>query len=263
MIPLIPFLLAGNQTPYNAVVPPFVNELLAESNFGNPSKSTSGQWTFTHSSRPARLIFQLQEWGQPSPSPGNLGGVDKFSAARDPKPENKRLLSGLKFGAGPAGHRQSYGEYGDNIVVGGVYSRCQLYLRYKVTKSDGRPVATGYQEGDEELFEGIARWTFGLLEGSHCGETSMGFAGHNYPAFRDTEDKLHISASAFATNTGRTLTINRNAGRAYMSTANGGVLLALGCPEVKIGSQWHPIKTVVMARNDQILLPVELLSLIE
>lgn len=253
-------LLMTNGTLYPPITD-LVTSMLAESGFARMDRKTSrGVHAYSSAQRPAKLEINFVATSQVFDPPGGLGAFDSISAGPRQNYESSRLNSGIRFGAGVSGHRWSKSDAGEAIRVSGFHTSLNVALRYLVERTNGSPRITGAAENDSEFLEGIVRWTFAQSEAQFCSSSSYSWRGKTYPALRDDLNCDHISSSAFAANERFSLYRNNEEGRAFIENGNKDVILALGAPEVKIGSEWVPIKTVVMARGDDILIPTEILS---
>lgn len=109
---------------------------------------------------------------------------------------------------------------------------------------------------DQLLIEGVARWVLATETAKYLVRTPTSVAGRSYGGFKHPQGQMQIPAREWAQNSGYSMQVNDEAGRAYLSGPGGSILIPLGSDKVKVNGNWLVIDGVVAADKSEPLLPV-------
>lgn len=127
----------------------------------------------------------------------------------------------------------------------------------------GTPDYVPMKLSDNELAEAVTRWLLATIATEGMSRTTWSHRSQSYPAIRSKAGRMHVPARTLAQRRGMAFTWNEAAGRMSLASPRGQVLLVLGAPSVKVGSEWIPVGDVVVADGAEPMIPIEIVARID
>jgi len=239
------------------LLPSPVERMLEEAGF---TKATSPHMR-NNVSRKAHIRWSIQSLEGDGSGEDVFRSIDGLSARRPSDPGAIRPESGI-----PLGRQLRY-----NASPRMIQFHARSATRYVNTdfglgssrSTGGLPASPPQLPSDRPLLEAITRWLLATATAESMTRENWIYHGQTYAALRESGAAKHVPARVFAQRRGMAFNWNEGAGRLSISSPRGAVLIVLGAPSVKVGSEWVAIAGIVVADGVEPMLPVEVVSRID
>lgn len=252
--------IAAMMVLVQAQVPGPVDAFLRASGYERKERSSMDA-RYSNAARRSSISWLSQRL--PSPSHGNrlIDSYDRMSAYRPRNAVDLPPPSGI-----PLGKHLRYHPGSQSVLFRAAsdshFVNAHMTIGAQWTRG-GAPDFVPTFPSEKEMLEAVTRWVLGTRSAEGMMRTSWVHYNQSFPALRSGAGRLHVPARTFAQRRNMGFNWNESAGRLSISSPRGQVLLALGAPSVKVGSEWIPIGDVVVADGVEIMLPVEIVSRID
>lgn len=148
-----------------------------------------------------------------------------------------------------------------------ILESCSFQTRVRVKMQCGQQRFNGVPKpisalsnDDYTMVEAIARWELATKTAEAYAASTYSLSGQSVPCRRSGNIRIHLDAARWAQLKGYTFRLNRDTGCAVVGRPQGTILLPLGSPKVKVGTEWIDIEDVVLADGEKPMIPLQVIN---